>query len=1505
MNNEDDEYVDTQNLEIDIESLIGEADYGRNRASGVFIETLPRNRASTRRRSPNEEIMEEVEKRKNRSKSEVGPTLGGTRLSTSITSTSTKRTETAGSVSEVKEILNENDIDLDALEQDYHADEDDANFEFDEQADELLDQILQDSEDLKYGKEIIDQKTQEIVEDVLDEHEKLPPLDRMEKKEQENARYTKKRVEQEFSFANFRSMRVLHSSVVRRLDKIGAKIFGGSGSSSYKDMGTITCIAADPKYLLIGFSHGVVGLYEEPHEREVKIFGGHKEQEYGKVTACDITQSHEALLVGYANGNIVFFDFKSGHAIKSITSLFNTPVLNVRFWKHGKSHSVASDNDGNIYVLILNKVMVTHTVDKKCLLSQAAGQISGVEPLWSNPFMPHALDDVTILAVASTTMVLLIMVEPTVKMLHKFERPQSVRDATAPTVSWGRGCLKDDLTTNDPLLCVSWGNVVQIIRCWSIDEGERGYSYAAHYVADNDILSLGWLSRDIFYTFDTKSELKLIFSGYMAKGRYHFDIEEPIGSNAEASWTLNGARPGQKYRGQPAIQNPVLNSKKYEMSLVYHTYLRDSNGRGRLCYHGTVKSSVSTRKVYLPGTTSFSTLNLLSWEESLNLAMKKGEWLSVLCLGVELYTGQYKGLADIPRDDHQRKIKMQPVLKMIIRGYIDNQLTNAQEPRHDQVEPVGIPRPAQIPPNDITIISIIEFCINTEITDFLFTDMYNKFCDADLREAFLEKLEPFILNEQIRKIPRNIFFTMVDYYRESDRVEIVERLILHLDLVGYETNQILQVCNEERLLSAYIYVHTKGECNDYRGPLIKMFDMFQQESNSRTQTEIGHKLMWYVRLCLLGRQFPSGMIPDKDWSVVILDIVDWLMTEEILKTLLYFDSKIYFECLAIVFEDGQQANIIDNQEPYNPKNPNAPKCPTHTEILDMLEDHREEEIETDFTVFIARISALGRIHVAKRICLSTAVSLLKKAVLEPEEHARKEKLIIQMLNACQELDFDDINELIRKAEFSSFAEVHILLLEHKREYVRCLESFIQSEFKLTKSKVFNWIDKILTRLHEEAEEDENMNAQATIERLKQEILRSLRELVEIDSELTADLVRRWFKNAHKEVINKLDLVPELQLEYLTNIIYKRDQEKAKVEKTPNDHPNKKETLEIENDLLILNVKLLCMIRPREVRRFLERYEYPLAECLALCEEYNIKDAQAYILERTGAVSPALDLVLQILDERFESLKRANKAKKSNISDKLFNIREVLRTAINLCKNNSDKLDKDESRDLWFRVLAHVVEERKIFFEESHAKISRILNEYVIKDILEPMMLYIDLRDILEEITEKYGNLAFKDLRETFMGILSNYAYQENILKSANNLLSHDIHMSSLKLTRLQSRGIKMKNERCPACHEVFQSRISEEIFLFYCGHAFHKHCLAQSYVKSCEICEEQRETLGMHIFDPPQRGKKKRQEPRRGSDNLDRLHRRSTLKLDPSDRYKRRLKIFKEKAKNGYRLREI
>jgi hypothetical protein len=117
---------------------------------------------------------------------------------------------------------------------------------------------------------------------------------------------------------------------------------------------------------------------------------------------------------------------------------------------------------------------------------------------------------------------------------------------------------------------------------------------------------------------------------------------------------------------------------------------------------------------------------------------------------------------------------------------------------------------------------------------------------------------------------------------------------------------------------------------------------------------------------------------------------------------------------------------------------------------------------------------------------------------------------------------------------------------------------------------------------------------------------------------------------------------------------------------------------------------MCEFAPKEVYPHISMQPagYSLDRVLATCRKFQIDDATAYLLERTGDVAAALELTLQSVNKAVSRLRAhvdANwtelAAQGNRIDDAhLHPVKEVISMAILLCQRSM------ESEPLWFGLL---------------------------------------------------------------------------------------------------------------------------------------------------------------------------------------------------------------------------
>jgi hypothetical protein len=70
----------------------------------------------------------------------------------------------------------------------------------------------------------------------------------------------------------------------------------------------------------------------------------------------------------------------------------------------------------------------------------------------------------------------------------------------------------------------------------------------------------------------------------------------------------------------------------------------------------------------------------------------------------------------------------------------------------------------------------------------------------------------------------------------------------------------------------------------------------------RSYLYIGYKFLWIIQMFLKGKRFPNGELNPAQYRQHVLDIVNFISTEEYLSVLLEFDPSMFFRVISRLFE---------------------------------------------------------------------------------------------------------------------------------------------------------------------------------------------------------------------------------------------------------------------------------------------------------------------------------------------------------------------------------------------------------------------------------------------------------------------------------------------------------------------------------------------------------------------------------------------------------------------------
>ena len=171
--------------------------------------------------------------------------------------------------------------------------------------------------------------------------------------------------------------------------------------------------------------------------------------------------------------------------------------------------------------------------------------------------------------------------------------------------------------------------------------------------------------------------------------------------------------------------------------------------------------------------------------------------------------------------------------------------------------------------------------------------------------------------------------------------------------------------------------------------------------------------------------------------------------------------------------------------------------------------------------------------------------------------------------------------------------------------------------------------------------------QAGLENLRSTVLSLLPDLTKLDRDRAAQVVLLLFPDQHDTVIQKLQ-DPWLQFNYLQQLMkvsglmsYSSSNEGPTLAVSTGTGMTdfmERSGATVTPEMHKLYVKLLCQFEKESVLIYLKSNDqYPIDECLRLCERYRVPEAQAYLLERTGDVHSALNHLMSAMELALDEL----------------------------------------------------------------------------------------------------------------------------------------------------------------------------------------------------------------------------------------------------------------------------
>jgi len=271
------------------------------------------------------------------------------------------------------------------------------------------------------------------------------------------------------------------------------------------------------------------------------------------------------------------------------------------------------------------------------------------------------------------------------------------------------------------------------------------------------------------------------------------------------------------------------------------------------------------------------------------------------------------------------------------------------------------------------------------------------------------------------------------------------------------------------------------------------------------------------------------------------------------------------------------------------------------------------------------------------------------------------------------------------------------------------------------------------------------------------------------------------------------------------------------------------------------VEILCRLRqpPRRIVDFLQctGSGYRLAEMLAICRRYAVTDAVVCLLEKSGDVRAAFDILLERLTRSVIQTDSPESDVAIQSDSEAVELDACVEDVVGLLQRGSRQLEPGELETVWFQLLDFLMDATK---SESGPGRGAAGQQGRLKSatrhVINAMMSHVAPPAVLQRIIANEACAGhFGDVRDLLTGVLDACSYERTLLGTCARLVNADLHAAIASLTRASRRATRPLTDSCPLCGRAVLlagACWSRDVVCFHCGHVVHRACLLTCCVTS-------------------------------------------------------------------------
>ena len=1282
----------------------------------------------------------------------------------------------------------------------------------------------------------------------------------------------------------------------------------------------ISCMIFKNNIILLGYHNGMTKLFEHPYTKENKTFLSNeiiKLDSMKEVLCLDINNTdNNYLAVGHRRGSIVIWEISSGKQKVIIRDHEQiNSVINIKFLgQNGKDFSlIASDLGGlvNYYSIKHNFFNTAKSVttqiqktDKGFFLLETFGYTS--YELKKFNINTNNTNTNTNTNNANTALQNYIAVIGNIEFVEIFlfkpDEIESIKKISNPTneeipdACFGFGCIKHNNSHQQqqpqPLLVISWNTSIMIFIVIIKQERIVALEETMNIEIDIPIVKIGFIDVSMLYIVDLQKRIQVLNI---------FENNKLYINNSNSYQRLIDQR-------EEVNINEIVYSNKFEVD-------SEKNIQKEL-YYFSISSWSKTILIFCEN--KFYEVKQKHLEEYLTQLNNNHKWEELFCTGIDIINNNITGLT---YNSKNTKSKSQ-IIRQTVNSYIKEKVNSNQTPKV----------------SDLQI--VFEFLLNIDELDYLLNDVKQLICNInkDYLIMFYNILESFILSGELLQCYNNSNNThhnkvslvqMMNEYIDMKQLYTLSKLLPHLPLEYINQKETLELCTKYHLITTFIVVHNGLHKSNILLPFIQIFDAFVQAKEEFNIQEhvndpndinfyslykqkdipneifeyskeyLGHKLFWYIRLVLNNQTFPNKEInfDTSIYNYLINELFNWYTSENVIDTLVHFDSYNYFNILILFFYDNIFDIIKDNESltPTPTPTPTATPTPTPTPTptgdndtptptptpepsqprltsiihsiinkctatskctLFIKEDLYEFILKVHYIIPMQPDILLQAIHniLLFHIEFNNNYDKFKchyPLIFKQPQYINElsniylnpiiESMLITTKNENEVLYEQQYNKLIHQSENSPFKNIKVRLYQLNNDYKNALTTIIENQLhnKLINSSneydAFTYINQLLTQ-------NDIIKVNPTIRKeIETFIMEKLPSLGEISINDVYNLINDVFHDKQHKAFQMFDHVPHLQYELL-------DKYNKQIENEGTYHQSKLNVqlfLKQIELMITLNYKhlILTKINKKPIST------YPINECLKLCKEHNVIDACMYLCMKKELYQEALDIGLNEIKNIFTKTKLSLSLNQHEYPLEYQHNITMLHTYITqcavICEQSLIKTTQQNASQLWLYFLDEIcLMINSLSNVNATTKMSVAFKKSIftqLQEFIKQMCCYVSTQSIIEILYNNFQGNEFSLLNKLIEQMMKTFSNIDKLLKSTKGIQKSFIQQLVGSYIKEKEKGNTFVIDVCDYCKQKMDKSIKGAFYFFGCGHVVHAKCVERRNERKggCPVCENE------------------------------------------------------------------